>query len=204
MAINENCTSIQTFCKIAGQTVGQLMPFNYTIDITKNETEIQEEIWNAIITKIKDIYNYGTRGTRNPAKPLEITSFKTVQDNHEGKETINSSIIDVDDSSYTKYIQNAGNFIPRDQYNTILKTIGSTNSAGLGTIITKAQFDSIKDTINKITIHESRCNNCNTGCNTSCQNNCNTNCYCYDCYCYDCYSKCEGTDCPSTYCINFM
>lgn len=219
MAINESCKSQQTFCKITGQTVNDLIPFTYNPKIVAGDTAIQATIWNKIIEQIRKIYNYGTRGTRNPRAPLDITNFQAVQDTHAGHETADSAIINASQASYTDKLKNYEESILLEDYNRILRTIGLTELTNLNStlIITEDQFNTLKQAINNYTINADRCNNCNSGCNTSCQVNCNSDCYsapcmdcyCYDCYCYNCYSTCEGCYSPggggcATYCINLM
>lgn len=214
MAINENCESQQTFCEITGQTVNDLIPFTYNPNIVAGNTSIQATIWNKIIEQIKKIYNYGTRGNRNPSVPLDITNFQAVQDTHSGNETADSAIISASQASYTNKLKDYGESISLEDYNRILRTIGLTELTNLNStlIITADQFNTLKQAINNYTINADRCNNCNSGCNTSCQVNCNSDCYsapCMDCYCYDCYSACEGCYSSdgggcSTYCINLM
>ena len=214
MAINENCESQQTFCEITGQTVNDLIPFTYNPNIVAGNTSIQATIWNKIIEQIKKIYNYGTRGTRNPSTPLDITNFQAVQDTHSGNETTDSAIINDSQASYTNKLKDYEESISLADYNRILRTIGLTELTNLNStlIITADQFNTLKQAINNYTINADRCNNCNSGCNTSCQVNCNSDCYsapCMDCYCYDCYSSCEGCYSSggggcSTYCINLM
>lgn len=63
---NNNCYSKQNFCATT-QTVKDLPYLNHTLSsITKNETIFTKDIQNQIYSILKNIYNYGNRGTRNP------------------------------------------------------------------------------------------------------------------------------------------
>lgn len=65
---NDGCYEVQNFCKINGQKVED----NLSIDarslssITANTTIYTTNIQNRIYTVLKNIYDYGNRGTRNP------------------------------------------------------------------------------------------------------------------------------------------
>lgn len=196
MAINESCSSKQTFCALNKETVSSIdeLNFTYSPSPTQFTQEISNEIWNEIIDEIIKIYNYGKRGTRNPINPLGITSFQSVTDDHKGNEDINSSIVST--TSQNNKHQSDYNIIPLDKYNEILSTIGLSSISDLGTIITEERFNTIKTTINNLKLNNTRCNNCNIKCNQKCQ--ASSQCYCdCDCYCYNC-SQCD-CDCHCYY-----
>lgn len=189
MAINNNCSSKQTFCEVSGQYVKDQssLIFNYTPE-TINGEYITDDIWNSIIEEIIKIYNYGIRGTRNPINPLGITSFTNPISTASGSETADSGKVDEINKNAKKV--NNDELIPLNKYNEILHTIGLTELNNLSNLtITAEKFNTIKNTINNLSLDNTRCNDCNTACNTSCQVNCDGDCYvCGDCYCY-CYCQ---------------
>lgn len=203
MAINNSCSSAQTFCAIKSQVVKDYneLLFNYTPSSFKDEN-ITAEIWNQIIDAIINIYNYGTRGTRNPVNPLGITNFTSPADTHVGNETKDSGKVS-SNTKQTKY-QILDNIIPLDEYNDILNSINLTQLTDINNLITEEAFNSIKNKINNYKLDASRCNNCNTGCNVACQ--VSSQCHC-DCDCdsgWKIPGSCEGTHGCNTYCVNFM
>lgn len=202
MAISNSCNSIQTFCALGKQTVSDWdeLKFTYSPPPAKDTQKITAEIWNEIIQAITKIYNFGIRGTRNPAYPLGITNFKAVTNNAVGNETANSAVLDTTSEEYKKKLQDINNYILLEDYNEILSTINLSNISQIP--ITEEQFNLVKNTINNLKLNNTRCNNCNTACNVTCQ--ASSQCYTPPCY-TDCYSKCEGTACGgATFCINFM
>lgn len=66
MPTSESCAKKQTFCELGQQTVGSSpLAFNYNPSKLSGNY-ITANVWNNIINKIVEIYNYGARGSRNP------------------------------------------------------------------------------------------------------------------------------------------
>lgn len=65
---NDGCYEVQNFCKINGQKVKDNLSINARSlsSITASTTIFTKDIQNRIYTVLKNIYNYGDRGTRNP------------------------------------------------------------------------------------------------------------------------------------------
>ncbi len=186
MAINDSCNVKQTFCNLNKQTINSIEELQFSYNTTLSNNLISDDIWNQIIEKIIQIYNYGTRGTRNPIKPLNITIFQDIVDTHSGNETKDSSIISDTEKNKKKKLKN--DLISLNEYNEILNSINISSITNLNTLILKDDFENIKNAINNLQLNSTRCNNCNTDCNTTCQ--AVSQCYC-DCYC-DCYSSGGG------------
>ena len=165
MAQSDSCKSKQTFCDLGQQLVAN-SPLAFTYSPSSfQDTQITPIIWNQIINKIIEIYNYGERGTRNPGNPLGISNFQAVADNHSGNEDANSAIVS-DDSRNSKY-QYSPNQINLAQYNEILSTVGlATLGYSNDLKITEEKFNSIKNAINNLYLNADRCNNCNVKCNS--------------------------------------
>lgn len=69
------CWSAQTFCKLNGQCVKD-NPIDASLSpITQNETPVTDTFWNRIYTVLKNIYDYGKYGTRNPAVKREVEKW---------------------------------------------------------------------------------------------------------------------------------
>lgn len=76
--VNGSCTSAQSFCILNGQSVAANTDIDKTLSsITQNQTSITDTIWNRIHTVLRNIYNYGERGTRNPS----VDNLSDVSDN---------------------------------------------------------------------------------------------------------------------------
>ena len=201
MAINESCTSKQTFCVISSQIASQYdnnLSLTYTPNTIQN-TQITDTIWNSVINKIVQIYNYGQRGTRNPTQPFGINNFVQPSDtNTTSGESVKTGTIS-DSVRNEKYV-NDNDIINLNNYNSILTTVGllNLNHATDNLIITAEKFNTILNKINELTFDSTRCNDCNVGCNVKCKasDQCDSSCdgSCPGFTCYGC--SWEGGDSP--------
>lgn len=197
MAIDGNCFSKQTFCALNKQTVSDNdeIKFSYNGCITANEI-IDNETWNELINAIIKVYNFGTRGTRNPITPFSLNPDSAVSATTDGNE--NSPSDKISNALRNTKHQANNDKINLDEYNEILSSIGITNTSGTQTIY-GTYFKNIMDTLNSYQLNNTRCNNCNTNCNVSCQAHpqcCDSHC-CTQC-CTDCCTNCCTNTC--SYC----
>ena len=192
MAIDNNCSKKQTFCSINGQTVRQnpTIAFSYDGCIAANEI-VDNETWNELIHAIIKVYNYGTRGTRNPITPFSISPDASVTATTLGHETKPTNKIST--NAYESKLQKNYNQINLSDYNKILSTIGATTLPDTSDkiIIYGQYFKDVMNKLNNYTLNNTRCNNCNAGCNVTCQaiaQCCDSHC-CTQC-CTDCCTNC--------------
>ena len=143
--VNNACSTRQNFCSIIGQTVQANTGIDRTLSsITKDETIITNDIWNRIYQVLKNIYNYGNRGQRNP-------------------------YILNDDKSLKFSNVNDGDEVLQSLYNQIINFISTNQTISNQPHISKELMDKIQTTINSYKLNFDRCNSCNTTCNTTCQ-----------------------------------
>ena len=192
MAVDNNCKSKQTFCALSKQTVSSNsdIAFSYNGCILHSEI-IEDETWNELIDAIIKIYNFGTRGTRNPATPFSLNADTDVSATTTGKETAPTKKIS-NTLRNTKY-KSEDNKINLSDYNTILSTIGATTLSGTQTIYGN-YFNDVMTKLNNYSLNDTRCNNCNTGCNIKCQASaqcCDSHC-CTQCCTNCCTNTCTG------------
>lgn len=65
-AINSSCSSRQDFCTLSKQKVSQNSGITSSLNITVGATATAAS-WNRVYTVLKNIYNYGNFGSRNPS-----------------------------------------------------------------------------------------------------------------------------------------
>lgn len=197
MAVDNNCSSQQTFCRLNRQTVSanNSIAFNYNGCITHSEI-IEDETWNELIDAIIKVYNYGTRGVRNPPIPLSLSADTNISATTIGHETSPTPIIS-DTLRNTKHKAEEDQ-IDFNDYNQILSTIGITQLSEKQ-IIYGDYFNDIMIKLNNYQLNDTRCNNCNTGCNVTCQaiaqccdSHCCTQC-CTNCCTNACAYTCEAS-----------
>ena len=197
MAINNNCSSKQTFCETSGQTISDYsdLKFDYSTPINDNAI-ILDDMWNDIVEEIIKIYNYGNKGTRNPVKPMTLETPNELGLTLSGTNEWRDNTPKYSTSDYSSKLKFVGDFIPLIDYNNILSTISQTPLNSLNSYIEKEKFLQIKDNINNLQFFNNRCNDCNVACNATCE--AQSECYC-DCDCYtECYCQCDHCDCYSS------
>lgn len=188
MAVDESCSTKQTFCELSKQTVKQNdnIKFTYAGCITASEI-IDNSTWNELIQAIVKVHNYGKRGTRNPNKPFSLTPDTEVDDTTVGHETDPTKKIST--TKYKTKYQNDSDSIDWNDYTEILNTIGATIPTDKK--IYGSYFSDIATKLNNYKLDDTRCDNCNTGCNVSCQARaqcCDSHC-CTQC-CTECCTNC--------------
>lgn len=96
--VTDTCKTEQSFCTINGQKVSDNTGIDASLlNITQHETLVSDTLWNRIYTVLKNIYNYGKRGTRNPS----ISDLNDVSDNDEILQDLYNDIINLISTSGT-------------------------------------------------------------------------------------------------------
>lgn len=175
----DGCTSKQTFCEIACETVGDMLEkdnvFNTEVisffpNFSKGQI-IPPELYNNVKILLTKISQYGNEGTSNPIEE-DINEINNV---------------------------NKNDIIYFNNYNKILQILNKENLLSSGTnLISKQLINDLQTYIREYKFNDDRCNYCNSGCNSSNSGGGGDSCACWgDCPKInsgagdDCLSSCE-------------
>lgn len=178
MAKNDSCSTIQTYCALNYETAASLVGrFTYNSCVQAGETAAVDT-WNELVEYLKQVYNYGNYGTRNPTDVPGLTAsgMTLTNDGHEQTSGVTPQA--------TSSLKSSGNSLLLNDYKSMRASIGGSTINP--TLIEDTDINSLPALINVIKFSADRCTNCNVGCNSNCQASSQCHCHC------DCYACCQG------------